>query len=151
LAFALVTLDAAGNDVAVPLTEARENIDRVHIPGRFQHVGRFIFDVAHNRAGAEVFAQTVASVSPPGPIAVVLCVLRDKDWREMIRVLSRVASHFVLTMAPTAPASRAWNLSEVSEFAGSLGLSAEVEEDFAAALERAGARASTVLVTGSFH
>jgi dihydrofolate synthase/folylpolyglutamate synthase len=151
LAFSLVTLDAAGKDVAVPLAEARENIDRVHIPGRFQHTGRFIFDVAHNPAGAEVFAQTVISVSPAKPIAVVLCVLRDKDWREMIRVLSRVASHFVLTMAPTAPASRAWNLAEVSEFAHSLGLSAVVEEDFALALGRASERAATVLVTGSFH
>ena len=151
LAFSLVTLDAAGKDAAVPLDEARENIDHVHIPGRFQHVGRFIFDVAHNPAGSEVFAQTVASVSPPAPIAVVLCVLRDKDWREMIRILSRVASHFVLTMAPTAPASRAWNLSEALEFARSLGISAEVEEDFSAALDRAGERAATVLVTGSFH
>ncbi len=151
LAFALVTLDAAGKDVAVPLEEARRHADRVHIPGRFQHVGQFIFDVAHNPAGAEVVAQTVASVSPPEPIAVVLCVLRDKDWREMIRVLSRVASHFVFTMAPTAPASRAWNLAEVSAFARSLGLSAEVESDFAAALGRAGERAATVLVTGSFH
>jgi dihydrofolate synthase/folylpolyglutamate synthase len=151
LAFSLVTLDAAGASTAVPLDEAREHIDQVHIPGRFQRVGRFIFDVAHNPAGAEVFAETVVSVVPPEPIAVVLCVLRDKDWREMIRVLSRVASHFVLTMAPTAPASRAWNLGEVFEFARSLGLSANVEEDFATALDRAGERASTVLVTGSFH
>ena len=152
LAFSLVTLDAAGATVAVPLDEARRNIEHVRIPGRFQHVGRFIFDVAHNPAGAEVFAQTVASVSPPTPIAAVLCVLRDKDWREMIRVLSRVASHFVLTMAPTAPASRAWRSRRgVRRSLASMGLSAEVVPDFSAALDRAEARASTVLVTGSFH
>jgi dihydrofolate synthase/folylpolyglutamate synthase len=150
LAFSLVTLDAAGESVAA-LEESRKYIDRVRIPGRFQHVGRFIFDVAHNPAGAEVFAQTVAAVDPPTPIAVVLCVLRDKDWREMIRVLSRVAGHFVLTMAPTAPASRAWDLAEVLEFTRSLGLAAEVVADFAAALDRAGEHAATVLVTGSFH
>jgi dihydrofolate synthase/folylpolyglutamate synthase len=98
-----------------------------------------------------VVARTVAAVAPPTPIAVVLCVLRDKDWREMIRVLSRVASHFVLTMAPTAPASRAWDLSEVLEFTRTLGLSAEVVPDFGAAMDRAGHRGETVLVTGSFH
>jgi dihydrofolate synthase / folylpolyglutamate synthase len=69
----------------------------------------------------------------------------------MIRVLSRVVSHFVLTMAPTAPASRAWDLAEVLEYSRTLGLSAEVVADFAAALDRAGQHAATVLVTGSFH
>jgi dihydrofolate synthase / folylpolyglutamate synthase len=151
LAFSLMMLDASGDAMAVPLEEARRNIDRVHIPGRFQHVGRFIFDVAHNPAGADVVAQTVAAVVPPDPIVVVLCVLRDKDWREMIRVLSRVAHHFVLTMAPTAPASRAWDLGEVLEFTRSVGLSSEIVADFSTALDRAGERAGTVLVTGSFH
>ena len=92
------------------------HLERVRIPGRFQHVGKFIFDVAHNAAGVEVLAQTLAAVAPPLPIAVVLCVLRDKDWREMIRVLAASVSRFVLTTAPTAPASRAWNLDEVAAF-----------------------------------
>jgi dihydrofolate synthase/folylpolyglutamate synthase len=150
LAFSLVMLDAAGAAFEVGLDEAARHIDHVRIPGRFQHVGRFIFDVAHNPAGADVLAQTITAVSPPKPITVVLCVLRDKDWREMIRVLGRVASHFVLTMAPTAPASRAWDLSEALAFTRDLGLSAEVVEDFAVALDSTGT-ASTVLVTGSFH
>jgi dihydrofolate synthase/folylpolyglutamate synthase len=82
---------------------------------------------------------------------VVLCVLRDKDWREMTRILSDVADYFVLTMAPTAPASRAWDLSEAAEFSRSLGVDVDAIEDFDAALERARSRGGTVLVTGSFH
>jgi dihydrofolate synthase/folylpolyglutamate synthase len=144
-------LDAAGIEYRVSLEEAARHLERVHIPGRFQHIGRFIFDVAHNAAGAEVLAQTIAAVSPPKPIAVVLCVLRDKDWREMIRVLRGVASHFVLTNAPTAPASRAWDLAEVHEFTRELGLSAEVVADFDKAIQQTGADYATVLVTGSFH
>ncbi|HVX40351.1 MAG TPA: folylpolyglutamate synthase/dihydrofolate synthase family protein [Gemmatimonadaceae bacterium] len=151
LAFSLVMLDAAGPPYATSLAEAAEHLHAVRIPGRFQHRGQFIFDVAHNPAGAEVFAQTVAAVSPPAPVAVVLCVLGDKDWRTMMRVLSRVASRFFVTMAPTAPASRAWNLDEATAFARTLGLSVEREPDFAAALDRARAEARTVLVTGSFH
>jgi dihydrofolate synthase / folylpolyglutamate synthase len=151
LAFALVMLDAAGAQYRVSLDEAARYLERVRIPGRFQHIGRFIFDVAHNPAGAEVVAQTISAVSPPQPIAVVLCVLRDKDWREMIRVLRQVALHFVLTNAPTAPASRAWDLSEVREFTRALGLSAEVVEDFETAIQQTAADYATVLVTGSFH
>jgi dihydrofolate synthase/folylpolyglutamate synthase len=151
LAFALVMLDAAGPPFAMSLAEASRYLDRVHIPGRFQHVGQFIFDVAHNPAGAEVVAQTIMAVSPPRPITAVLCVLRDKDWREMIRVLSRVVSRFVLTMAPTAPASRAWDLAEVTEFTRTLGLDVDAVADFDAALDTARASGATVLVTGSFH
>ncbi|MGE5732937.1 MAG: bifunctional folylpolyglutamate synthase/dihydrofolate synthase [Gemmatimonas sp.] len=151
LAFALVMLDAAGPPFAASLAEASRHLDRVHIPGRFQHVGQFIFDVAHNPAGAAVLARTLAAVSPPRPITAVVCVLRDKDWREMIRVLSRVVGRFVVTMAPTAPASRAWDLSEVTEFTRTLGLDVDAVEDFDAALETARASAATVLVTGSFH
>ncbi|HEY4217678.1 MAG TPA: folylpolyglutamate synthase/dihydrofolate synthase family protein [Gemmatimonadaceae bacterium] len=151
LAFSLVMLDAAGSAYAVGAEEAASQLHHVRIPGRFQHVGRWIFDVAHNAAGAEVLAQTMAAVMPPMPITVVLCVLRDKDWRSMIRVLSRMASRFVLTMAPTAPASRTWDLAEAESFARGLGLTVEREEDFARALDRAQSNAATVLVTGSFH
>lgn len=151
LAFSLVALDTAGTDYAVSLDEAERNLSRVQIPGRFQHTGQFIFDVAHNPAGVEVLTQTLAAVAPPGPIAVVLCVLREKDWREMIRVLSHAVSHFFLTLAPTAPESRAWDLDEVAAYVRERGLSAEVTKDFGTALASAASRYETVLVTGSFH
>jgi dihydrofolate synthase / folylpolyglutamate synthase len=151
LAFALVMLDAGGPVFSTSLAEASRHLDRVHIPGRFQHVGQFIFDVAHNPAGAEVLAQTLIAVAPPQPITAVLCVLGDKDWREMIRILSRVVSHFVLTMAPTAPASRAWDLAAVSEYTQTLRLDADVIEDFDSALDFARENSATVLITGSFH
>ena len=151
LAFSLVMLDAAGAPYATSPREAASRLDGVRVPGRFQHVGPFIFDVAHNAAGAEVLAQTVATVSPPKPITVVLCVLRDKDWRSMMRVLSRVASRFVLTLAPTAPPGRVWNLAEVEAFSREMALTVERVDDFGLALERARSSASTVLVTGSFH
>jgi dihydrofolate synthase/folylpolyglutamate synthase len=151
LAFSLVMLDAGGPQFEISLAEASMYLERVHIPGRFQHIGQFIFDVAHNPGGAEVLTQTLLAIDPPRPITAVLCVLDDKDWREMIRVLSRVVSHFVFTMAPTAPASRAWDLAEVNEFAQSLHLDADVVQDFDAALEYARDTSVTVLITGSFH
>jgi dihydrofolate synthase/folylpolyglutamate synthase len=151
LAFALTMLDAAGEEFRVAPAAAAGLLAGVRIPGRFQHVGDYIFDVAHNAAGAHVVAQTIDSVQPRQPLTVLLCVLRDKDWREMIRALGRVASHLVLTMAPTAPASRAWDLNEAFEFAVGEGLSAETVPDFDLALRKARATGRTVLVTGSFH
>jgi dihydrofolate synthase/folylpolyglutamate synthase len=151
LAFSLVMLDAAGAQYATGLRDAARDLPSVRIPGRFQHVGRFIFDVAHNPAGSEVVVQTLQAIAPPEPVTVVLCVLRDKDWRAMMTTLARVATHFILTMAPTAPASRAWDLDEAVAFARDTGISAEVVDDFAGALRRAQTGEGTVLVTGSFH
>jgi dihydrofolate synthase/folylpolyglutamate synthase len=151
LAFSLVVLDAAGPRYATALPAAARDLSSVRIPGRFQHVGRFIFDVAHNPAGAEVVARTLATIAPPQPVTVVLCVLGDKDWRSMMTVLARVATRFILTMAPTAPASRAWDLDEALSFARDNSFAAEVVRDFAAALSRAHESSGTILVTGSFH
>ena len=151
LAFALVMLDAAGPPFSVSLSHAARHLDDVRIPGRFERLGRYIFDVAHNPAGAGVLARTVRAIAPAQPVTVVLCVLRDKDWRAMIRTLASVASRFVLTMAPTAPASRAWDLGEALAFARSAGIDAEAVADFGAALARAASSEGTVLVTGSFH
>lgn len=151
LAFALVMLDAAGEAYATSLAAAARDLAGVRIPGRFEQVGRFIFDVAHNPAGSEVVVQTLQAISPPQPVTVVLCVLRDKDWRSMLTTLARVAAHFILTMAPTAPASRAWDLDEAFAFARDKSISAEVQSDFGVALARAQAGEGTVLVTGSFH
>jgi dihydrofolate synthase / folylpolyglutamate synthase len=151
LAFALLMLDAAGADYAVSAAEASLHLSGVRVPGRFQQHGRFIFDVAHNPAGVEVLVRTLGAVAPPRPITALACVLGDKDWREMLRLLSGVVSRFVLTMAPTAPSSRAWNLDEATAFARTLGVEVDAVADFAAALDRAESGTGTVLVTGSFH
>jgi dihydrofolate synthase/folylpolyglutamate synthase len=151
LAFSLVMLDAAGDAYATSLEGAKRNLPSVQIPGRFERVGRFIFDVAHNPAGSEVVARTIEAVHPPEPITAVLCVLGDKDWRAMMTTLSRVVTRFILTMASTAPASRAWDLDEAVVFARAQGLDARMIANFDAALDAAQQHAGTILVTGSFH
>lgn len=150
-ATALLMLEAAGDTFAPRMEEAREYLPRVRLPGRFQRVGPHIFDVAHNPDGAEVFAATVMAIQVPTPTAVVLCVLADKDWRGVMTALSQVVDVFVLTDAPTAPASRAWDLAVAADYARAQGWTVIAERDFDRALERAASAAPTVLVTGSFH
>jgi dihydrofolate synthase/folylpolyglutamate synthase len=150
-AFTLALLDAAGAPFAVSLAEAAESARRIRLPGRFQRVGHWIFDVAHNADGMRTLAASLRLVQHERPVVALLCALGDKDWRAMLDALAPVASRFVLTNAPTAPASRAWSLEEAIRHARALGLQAEAEADFDRALEAAERDAGTVLVTGSFH
>jgi dihydrofolate synthase/folylpolyglutamate synthase len=152
-AVALLMLDAAGDPwrQAAEPDAARQALANVRLPGRFQRFGRYIFDVAHNADGAAVTANTLRHVRPRAPVVTLLCVLGDKDWRGMMSALAPVTTHFVVTRAPSAPASREWDVDSALEFARASGWSVEEQEDFDTALQRAAAAGETVLVTGSFH
>ena len=148
---AILMLRTAGAPWSVTLEEANAGLAGVRLPGRFHREGRFIFDVAHNPDGASVLAATVKAVGEPRPLAALLTVLTDKDWRGVMGVLAPVVDVFVLTSAPTAPASRAWNVDEALAYAKSRGWAAVLEPDFDRAIDTASSLAATVLVTGSFH
>ncbi len=150
-ATAIAMLDAGGASYSVSNERVKEALARVSLAGRFQRHGRFIFDVAHNPAGAEVLATTLRSVSAPSPVTALVTVLADKDWRGMLAALAPVVDHFVLSVAPTAPASRLWDPAEALAHARAAGWSAELVPDFDAAIARAGETGKTILITGSFH
>jgi len=150
LAFTLALLHEAGGKYALSLAEAAPLLADVSLPGRFQRKGKYIFDVAHNADGARVLAETLRAVAPQGPVYALFCALRDKEWRDMLAALASVVDCFVITNAPTAPASRAWSLEQVQEFMTQRGLRGEVVPSFDDALERVDA-AATAVITGSFH
>ncbi|MES2177734.1 MAG: folylpolyglutamate synthase/dihydrofolate synthase family protein [Gemmatimonadota bacterium] len=150
-AFTLALLDAAGDPFRVSLAEAEHAVSAVRLPGRFQRVGRWIFDVAHNADGIRTLAGSLASVEIERPLVALLCVLGDKEWKAMIDTLAPSVDAFILTDAPTAPRSRAWVLADALAHAQSLGVRAEALADFDEALRRAEHLGGTLLVTGSFH
>lgn len=150
-AVALLMAEAAGPPYATTPAEAATILPGVTLPGRFHRVGRFIFDVAHNPDGAAVLARTLSAIAPPRPIVAVVAVLNDKDWRGFLTALAPAIDRFILTSAPTAPDARAWRSSEALAFATAQGWNAEVQDNFARALETGDASGGTVLVTGSFH
>ena len=150
-AVALVTLDAAGPELAVSLEEAAHALATVRLAGRFQRMDGWIFDVAHNPDGVRVLVEALTVVAPPRPVVALLCVLADKDWRAMIERLVPHIDRLVITQAPTVPASRAWNPADAGAFAASRGVATEVVVDFDAALLRARSNGGTTVVTGSFH
>lgn len=148
---ALTMLDAIPGALRVRPEEAIPALARVRLPGRFSRHGDWIFDVAHNPDGAAVTAETLRAVRPTAPVVALMSVLGDKDWRGMMRALSGAVDRFILTNAPTAPASRAWVATEALAFASGEGWAAELVPDFDEALRLAPSRGATVLVTGSFH
>jgi len=150
-AVALTMLDAAGEPWRAPLAAAANALRTVRLPGRFQRVGRWVFDVAHNPDGARVLAETLRAVALPRPITALVAVLSDKDWAGILAELASVVDHFVLTTAPTAPANRVWDAAAALHLAQARNWSAEHVADFDAALARAAEGAGTTLVAGSFH
>jgi dihydrofolate synthase/folylpolyglutamate synthase len=150
-AVALAALQSLPDDLRVTPAQAAPLLAAVRLPGRFQRHGRYLFDVAHNRDGAAVCAAGLRAVAPDRPVVAVLSVLGDKDWRGIMAELAPVVDRFILTTAPTSPASRSWDPAAVLRVATDKGWPAALERDFDHALARAASEGATVLITGSFH
>lgn len=150
-ATAIASVAALGERFVPTLEELTLALANVFLPGRFQRRDKFIFDVAHNPAGAGTIADNIIALDPPHPRCVLLAVLGDKDWRGIIDALAPVVDKMVITNAPSAPAERRWNASEAHAYAKDRGIAADLQPDLDAALARAQKRCGTLLVTGSFH
>jgi dihydrofolate synthase/folylpolyglutamate synthase len=150
-AVAIAMLESLPAGLAPSESELQAGMPHVRLPGRFQRVGKYLFDVAHNPAGAAVLASTLTAIAPPKPIVAVLSVLSDKDWRGIMEALAPAVELFILTNAPTAPPSRTWIIPEPLNYARERGWNAEVSRDFDRALVRGASEGATVLITGSFH
>lgn len=134
----------------------RRGLAAVRWPGRLQveeiRGTTWIFDVAHNPAGAAALAGALDRLPLPRPLVLIAGILADKRWDEMLPPLLQRVDATVLTVPPTAPDSRRWNPVEAAERIGSAG-PVRVVPDLADALSRASTLAphGTVLVTGSVH
>lgn len=144
------------------LQPSRESMERgfasARWPGRLQ-VERlrgttWVFDVAHNPAGAAALVSTLDRLQLPQPVILVMAVLADKAWAEMLNVLLSGVDASILSLAPSSPPDRRWNPDVAAQHVATLtGRRPRVIPELADALERAATLAphGTVLVTGSFH
>ena len=150
-AVALAMLRSAGGAWAEAAANANRYLKNAFIAGRFHRVAPYIFDVAHNPDGASTVAANIERLDVDTPIVALVSVLGDKDWRGILTALAPVVDQFVLTNAPTAPASRAWNLDDAFAWATGQGFESKLERNFDVALAQASVLGATVLITGSFH
>ena len=90
-------------DSQFPVTDAqiRSALEHLHWPGRLQLVrgplGRkVLLDGAHNIGGAQTLAAGLRELFPGARPALVLGILRDKDWVAMCQVLAPLAGRILL-------------------------------------------------------
>ncbi|MBW3656831.1 MAG: bifunctional folylpolyglutamate synthase/dihydrofolate synthase, partial [Gemmatimonadetes bacterium] len=130
----------------------------VRWPGRLQveRIGSttWVLDVAHNPAGVQALAGALDRMDLPRPWVLVVGILVDKEWREMLPPLVQRVDAAVLTLPPSAPPGRRWNPEAAAHWLRtSRGEAVRVIPDLSAALQRASTLAphGTVIVAGSFH
>jgi dihydrofolate synthase/folylpolyglutamate synthase len=136
------------------------------IPGRLEQIAQApptYVDAAHNPDGVAALAQSVPALAAGRRVVACLAILADKDAEAMVAGLAPLLERAVCTEVPAAalaahgrPGSRSRPASELAGICEAAGVGAEAEPDFASALARARAAASStpegfVLVAGSHY
>jgi dihydrofolate synthase / folylpolyglutamate synthase len=140
-----------------PETIAR-GIRETQWAGRFQVVAaagdKYVFDVAHNPAGAWALRSTLSAAYPDDrEMTMVFGVMRDKAMQEMTEILFPIAGRVIVTHANNP---RAASPDEIRQAAARVATSSEIgeAEDVASALDQARKVAGSrglIVVTGSIY
>lgn len=141
----------------VTASSIERGIRYTHWPGRFQVLPasgsshEYVFDVAHNPAGAWALRSTLSAGYPDRPLTFIFGAMRDKAIGEMAEILFPLADRVIATRADNP---RSASPEEIRS--ASLRTSTQIEEaaDVAAAIKMAelGARPdSVVVITGSIY
>jgi len=105
---ALVAL-AAARALGVPDSAAREGLARARWPGRFEILRArdrtVVLDGAHNPAGAQALAASLAEWFGDTPVTLVFGALRDKDAPGMLVALAPRAQRIILTASSSPRAA----------------------------------------------
>jgi dihydrofolate synthase / folylpolyglutamate synthase len=93
-----------------------KGIDTAFLPGRFQVIiaknRTVVFDVAHNPQAAQALAHTLEKRFSDEKICIIIGIMKDKDIRNILAELSRVAGTFIFTQPKIDRASPAQALPE---------------------------------------
>jgi len=142
-----------------PVTAAsiEQGIGQTHWPGRFQALPatggapEYVFDVAHNPAGAWALRSTLSAGYPDRPLTFIFGAMRDKAIGEMAEILFPLAERVIATRADNP---RSASPEEIR--AAALRVSVPIEEaaDVAAAIKLAQTSTlpgAVVVITGSIY
>ena len=116
---------------------------------RFEEVGSFIFDVAHNPEAFDCLFTEVKSRYPKSFIRSVIGLSSDKDVKSCLRIASRYADHITLV---EAQGSRAAKTRDMAHLLDELCYSRyEIAESISAAIQAAEYGEWLTVVCGSFY
>jgi dihydrofolate synthase/folylpolyglutamate synthase len=130
---------------------------QTHWPGRFQvvpatgNLSEFVFDVAHNPAGAWALRSALSAFYEDRPLTFVFGAMRDKAIGEIAEILFPLADR---VMATCADNPRSATPEEIRKAAARTATEIEDAADVATALAQAQALAGpkgVVVVTGSIY
>jgi dihydrofolate synthase / folylpolyglutamate synthase len=153
---------AAGEELGrqgFPVTPSsiERGVRETHWPGRFQVVPatasgpEYVFDVAHNPAGAWALRSTLSAGYPTRPLTFIFGAMRDKAIGEMAEILFPLADRVIATRADNP---RSATPEEIREAALRTSTPIEAAADVAAAIDLARTSArpdAVVVITGSIY
>ena len=141
VALAIAAAEELGRQ-GFPVTAAsiEQGIRETHWPGRFQvmpasgSAPEYVFDVAHNPAGAWALRSTLSAGYPDRPLTFIFGAMRDKAIGEMAEILFPLAERVIATRADNP---RSATPEEIREAASRTSTQIEEAADVAAAIELA--------------
>ncbi|HEY9162572.1 MAG TPA: Mur ligase family protein [Desulfomonilia bacterium] len=119
-------------------------ISSAWLPGRIEHAGKVILDVAHNSASMLCLSEYLRKRKFSG--IGVLGILKDKDYAAMTKMLSSVCSK--VNIAPL-DSPRSWGEQEIGQVAGTGNV--YVFTSMTDAFNEAFEMSEEIVVTGSFY
>ena len=135
----------------IPEAAVSEGLRSVRWPARFEVLSReplFILDGGHNPQCAEALAHNLEEYLPGQKFCILLGVLRDKDYRQMLDLVSPFASKF-LCVTPESP--RALAAADLAAEVQTRGVSASALESIREGVRQALASGENVLAFGSLY
>lgn len=153
---ALATLEILRKSGAVKLDREAlyEGLKRARQPGRFEVISEdplVIIDGAHNEAGAQALQETMAQHFAGKKILLVAGILADKEIDSIVKFLTRITDHIIVT-EPDNPRKLA--AEKLAEHVADFGVAAEAVSDVEAAVHRAKELADgydVILFAGSLY
>lgn len=153
---ALATLEILRKSGAVKLDREAlyEGLKRARQPGRFEVISEdplVIIDGAHNEAGAQALQETMAQHFAGKRILLVAGILADKEIDSIVKFLTKITDHIIVT-EPDNPRKLA--AEKLAEHVAEFGVAAEAVSDVEAAVHRAKELADgydVILFAGSLY
>jgi dihydrofolate synthase / folylpolyglutamate synthase len=148
-------VELGGQGFPVTAASIEQGVRETHWPGRFQVMPatapEYVFDVAHNPAGAWALRSTLSAGYPDRPLTFIFGAMRDKAIGEMAEILFPLADRVIATRADNP---RSASPEEIRAAAARTSTQIEEAADVAAAIElaRTTTRSNAVVViTGSIY
>lgn len=153
---ALATLEILRKSGAVKLDREAlyKGLKRARQPGRFEVISEdplVIIDGAHNEAGAQALQETMAQHFAGKKILLVAGILADKEIDSIVKFLTKITDHIIVT-EPDNPRKLA--AEKLAEHVAEFGVAAEAVSDVEAAVHRAKELADgydVILFAGSLY